>query len=64
VWGHYARLLLGGERLQRLGRDSLQLGGDFVVGPDGVVAWARPQRADDRPPVGVLLVELERAAHR
>jgi hypothetical protein len=64
AWGRYARLLLGGERLQRLGRDSLQLGGDFVVGPDGVVAWARPQRADDRPPVGVLLAELERAAHR
>jgi hypothetical protein len=64
VWGRYVRLLLGGQRLQRLGRDSLQLGGDFVVGPDGVVTWARPQRADDRPPVGVLLGELERAARR
>ena len=64
VWGRYARLLLAGQRLQRLGRDSLQLGGDFVIGPDGVVTWARPQRADDRPPVGVLLDELERAARR
>ena len=64
VWGRYVRLLLGGQRLQRLGRDSLQLGGDFVIGPDGVVTWARPQRADDRPPVGVLLDELERAARR
>ena len=64
VWGRYVRLLLDGQRLQRLGRDSLQLGGDFVVGPDGVVTWARPQRADDRPPVGVLLDELERAARR
>ncbi len=64
VWGRYGRLVLGGQRLQRLGRDSLQLGGDFVIGPDGVVTWARPQRADNRPPVGVLLDELERAARR
>jgi hypothetical protein len=62
VWARYGCLLLGGERLQRLGRDTLQLGGDFVVDPDGVITWARPQRADDRPPVGVLLTELERAA--
>ena len=46
------------------GRDTLHLGGDFVVDPNGVVAWARPQHGDDRPPVGMLLVELERAARR
>jgi hypothetical protein len=62
VWARYGRLLLGGQRLRRRGRDTLQLGGDFVVDPDGVVAWARPQRGDDRPPVALLLVELERAA--
>lgn len=62
VWARYGSLLLGGERLRRLGSDTLQLGGDFVVDPDGVIAWARPQQADDRPPVGVLLAELERAA--
>jgi hypothetical protein len=26
------------------------------------IAYARPQRRDDRPPVGVLLIALERAA--
>jgi hypothetical protein len=62
VWARYGRLLLGGQRLRRLGSDTLQLGGDFVVDPEGVVTWARPQHADDRPPVGVLLDELERAA--
>ena len=64
VWARYGRLLLGGERLRRLGRDTLQLGGDFVLDPDGVVTWARSQHADDRPPVGVVLAELERAARR
>jgi hypothetical protein len=62
MWARYGRLLLGGGRLRPLGRDTLQLGGDFVVDPEGVIAWARPQHADDRPPVGVLLAELERAA--
>ena len=61
VWARYGRLLLGGHRLRRLGSDTLQLGGDFVLDADGVVTWARPQHADDRPPVGVLLTELERA---
>jgi AhpC/TSA antioxidant enzyme len=62
LWARYARLLAGGERLRRLGRDTLQLGGDFVVDPAGRIAYARPQRRDDRPPVGVLLRALERAA--
>ena len=61
VWARYGRLLLGGHRLRRLGSDTLQLGGDFVLDADGVVTWARPQHADDHPPVGVLLTELERA---
>ena len=52
-----------GERLRPLGRDTLQLGGDFVVNPDGIVTYARPQRRDDRPPVSVLVDEL-RAASR
>jgi hypothetical protein len=62
LWARYARLLAGGERLRRLGRDTLQLGGDFVVDPAGRIAYARPQRRDDRPPVGELLSALERAA--
>ena len=61
VWASYARLMLRGERIRALGRDTLQLGGDFVIAPDGHVAYARPQQCDDRPPVAVLtrhLVEL------
>jgi hypothetical protein len=62
TWARYARLLASGERLRPLGRDTLQLGGDFIIDPDGNVAYARPQRRDDRPPVGELLDALERAA--
>ncbi len=62
LWARYARLLARGERLRLLGRDTLQLGGDFVVDPAGRIAYARPQRRDDRPPVGELLIALERAA--
>jgi AhpC/TSA antioxidant enzyme len=62
LWARYARLLASGERLRRLGRDTLQLGGDFVVDLRGRIAYARPQRRDDGPPVGELLGALERAA--
>lgn len=61
VWASYARLMIRGERIRSLGRDTLQLGGDFVIAPDGRVAYARPQQRDDRPPVTLLtrhLVEL------
>ena len=62
VWKEYARLILRrGERLRPRGRDPLQLGGDFVVAPGGRIAYSRPQRRDDRPPVGLLLRELEKA---
>lgn len=61
VWLAYARLIAGGERPRALGADTLQLGGDFVVGPDGTIVYARPQERDDRPPVAVLLRELEAA---
>ncbi len=62
VWRQYWRLLRSGERMRRGGRDTLQLGGDFVVGRDGRLTYSRPQQADDRPPVGILVRELERAA--
>ena len=62
VWLRYAREISRGERLRRPGSDTLQLGGDFVVDPDGTVAYSRPQRRDDRPPVAELLQALERAA--
>lgn len=62
VWRQYWRLLRSGEKLQRAGQDTLQLGGDFVVAPDATISYARPQRRDDRPPVGLLLRELARVA--
>ncbi len=59
----YARMMLGGERPLRTGGDSMQLGGDFVVGADGRMTYAHPQTGvDDRPPTGLLLRELEAAA--
>jgi hypothetical protein len=62
VWRRYAGLLLAGERIRGAGRDTLQLGGDFVVAPDGTVAYARAQERDDRPPVGELVRTVERLA--
>ncbi|MBM2822840.1 MAG: AhpC/TSA family protein [Thermoleophilia bacterium] len=62
VWWRYASLVVRGERLRTLGSDTLQLGGDFVLDGDGIVIYARPQRRDDRPPVGELLRALRSAA--
>lgn len=62
VWRQYLELLRAGHRLRGLGADPLQLGGDFVVAADGRIAYSRPQRRDDRPPVGELLAVLERLA--
>ena len=64
VWARYLRVALGGQRPTRFGSDTLQLGGDFVVDRAGLVAYARPQRTDDRPPVAVLLAAVEEAAAR
>jgi hypothetical protein len=59
----YVRMLLRGERPARPGSDMLQLGGDFVVAPDGTLALARPQAGfEDRPPAGLLVRALEQAA--
>lgn len=61
VWARYGAELVRGAQLHRPGMDTLQLGGDFIVGPAGTVAYARPQRRDDRPPVGELVRALERS---
>lgn len=55
VYRVYWRLLRAGDKLRPGGTDVYQLGGDFIVGPDGTIAYARPQQRDDRPPVGELL---------
>jgi alkyl hydroperoxide reductase subunit AhpC len=37
AWWAYAKLLFGGHRLVRMNGDYLQLGGDILVDPEGVV---------------------------
>jgi AhpC/TSA antioxidant enzyme len=52
-----------GAMLSRPGRDMLQLGGDFVIDADGIVALAHASsEIDDRAPVGALVRALENAA--
>jgi hypothetical protein len=63
IAGYARRVVGGGERVARPGRDPMQLGGDFVVDPKGIVVFAHPQRGfDDRPPAGELVRALEAAA--
>ncbi len=67
VWGwrmvrEYVRILRrsGLGRLQRSTEDTLQLGGDFVVAPDGTLAWAFwGAGPDDRPTVETLLTAVQ-----
>ena len=64
VWGlrsmrAYVRLLRGGKRPRVPTRDTLQLGGDFIVDAEGRVAYAHPSSGpDDRPAVDELLTVL------
>ncbi len=67
VWGPttiraYGRLLRGGGRLRRPTEDTLQLGGDFVVGRDGRLVYVyRSKGPADRPPVDDLIAAARRA---
>lgn len=62
TWRAYARLVRRGGRVRRPTEDTLQLGGDFVVGPDGRLAYAyRSRGPDDRPPVDVVVEAVRRA---
>jgi AhpC/TSA antioxidant enzyme len=52
----YGRLLRSGARLSRPTEDTRQLGGDFVVDSQGVLAYVyRSKRPDDRPAVDDLI---------
>lgn len=62
IWRRYLTLLLAGERPRGLGEDTLQLGGDFIIGSDGTIRYARTQKSANRPPVAELLQEMARAA--
>jgi hypothetical protein len=67
VWGvatvrRYAALLRRGRRLQRVRGDTLQLGGDAVVGRDGRLVYVhRSTGPADRPPVDDLVDAVRRA---
>ena len=59
----YLRKLASGDPLKRPGLDVMQLGGDFVIDREGVVALAHPSKHfEDREPVGALVRALEDAA--
>ena len=62
IYRQYGRLLYRGERIRAKGRDTRQLGGDFVIDGQGRVRYSRPQRRDDRPPVGELVDVVEEAS--
>ena len=59
----YLKLLLKGERFLGFAPDMFQLGGDFVVDPEGRIAFAHRMRNNgDRAPVARLMAELRKAA--
>lgn len=66
VWGpktikKYVSLIRKGRTYQRhqSGSDTLQLGGDFVIGPDKHMTYVyRPPDPDSRPPVDDLVAAL------
>lgn len=64
VW-RYVKLVARGHELLGRSPDMLQLGGDFVVDPDGRMAYAHRLRHNgDRPPVEDLIAAIERVARR
>ncbi|HUW03950.1 MAG TPA: peroxiredoxin-like family protein [Acidimicrobiales bacterium] len=59
IWWSYAKLMARGRRFHRPTGDSLQLGGDFVIGPDQTMAYVfHPPDPDARPPVDDLIDSL------
>jgi hypothetical protein len=62
VWWAYLQLIRRGRRFQRPIEDTLQLGGDFVVGRDGRLVCAfLSADPDDRPSVDDLTAAVRRA---
>ena len=59
VWWHYLRAVLRGERPRPIRGDTLQLGGDFLVGADGRLLLVHPGHdPTDRPTVQAILDAL------
>jgi alkyl-hydroperoxide reductase/thiol specific antioxidant family protein len=62
IWWAYLKLIARGRRFQRPVDDTLQLGGDFVVGRDGRLLYGfRSSDPDDRPPVDDLIAAVRRS---
>lgn len=67
IWGPkvvltYVRLLRKGGRIEKPSEDTSQLGGDFVIGRDGRIAYVfRSKGPDERPSVDDLLAAVRRA---
>ncbi len=58
----YAGLIRSGRRDVGIQGDTLQLGGDVVIGPTGTIAWLfRGDGPDDRPSVDALIDAVCRA---
>ena len=56
TWCAYAKLIAAGRRPRRATEDTLQLGGDFVVGSEGRLVYAfRSSDPADRPPLEDLI---------
>ncbi|HUP76640.1 MAG TPA: AhpC/TSA family protein [Acidimicrobiales bacterium] len=56
----YAQLMRAGKKLRRPTDDTRQLGGDFVVGADGLLRFAyRPVAPDDRPAPADMIAALD-----
>jgi hypothetical protein len=56
----YVQLMRAGKRLRRPTEDTRQLGGDFVVGPDGRLRFVyRPVAPDDRPSAASMVAALD-----
>ena len=59
VWWEYARLLARGRRVAGVEQDTLQLGGDAVIGSDGRLRWIYHSRGpEDRPSVEELIAAI------
>ena len=64
IW-RYVQLLTSGRRWRGIQGDSAQLGGDFIVGADGIVRLAyRSHDPTDRPPVEQILAIFHQLAAR
>lgn len=59
---YYARAVLRGKRLRRPLSDTRQLGGDFLMDPNGRIVLAfRSSEPADRPAVGQILAAMKRS---